>query len=151
MRSYTNEPRCVCISRRAILRNRILNSQISRVISGCCVMRQALLGQLKYTTWVTTSATSDAVPFTWNVLASPASLPLSPIFPSGLNLSLTHEACPECTWLEFLRSHCSSLVPSGLVWFLQLDPELCERRNNVLNFLPIFHSYWHGAGLTGNV
>ena len=87
-------------------------------------MRQDLLGQLKYTTRVTTSATSDAIPFTWNVLASPVSLPLSPIFPLGLNLSLTHEACPESTWLEFLGSHCSSLVPSGLVWFLQADPEL---------------------------
>lgn len=37
-------------------------------------MRQVLFGQLKYTTWVTTSATSDAIPFYWNVLAPPVSL-----------------------------------------------------------------------------
>jgi hypothetical protein len=50
-----------------------------------------------------------------------------------------------------LGSHCSSLVPSGLVWFPQTDPELCENRNHVLNFLSIFHSSWHDSGFIGYV
>lgn len=82
------------------------------------------------------------------------SLSLSSVFPSGLSSSLAHEACPESTWLEFLPplgSPCFSLVPSGLVWFPRADPELCENRNHVLNFLSVFHSPWHDAGLRRSV
>lgn len=114
-------------------------------------MRQVLLGQLKYTTWVTASATSDAIPYSWNVLASSLSK-FCFSFRAQLKLCPWSLCRGHLAWTSApLGSHCSSLVPSGLVWFPCTDPKLCENRNRVLNYFSVFHSRWHDAGLVRSV
>lgn len=136
MRLYTNFPWCDWIFRRAFVWNRILNSQISSYFRSMCDETSLIWPTQVY-------HMSNHISYIWC-----HSLPLECsglsclskffFFSSGVSSRLTHEACPECTWISApLRSHCFSFVPSGLVWFPQEYTVLCGSRNHVFKLVYI--------------
>lgn len=102
----------------------MLNSQISRVIPGVVWWDKPYWANSNTPTWVTASATCDAVPFTWNVLASPVPLSTSYFSLQGSTWVLPMkpaQSAPGLSCSEVLprtRSTWVSLVSSSRCWAL---------------------------------